>query len=72
MKGEQIKELRKQAGYTQTAFAQKCDMQRKHYQRIESGELPVSDIKMFTAYKIAKTLGISLDELYSEGSEFQE
>ncbi|MEM5795159.1 MAG: helix-turn-helix transcriptional regulator [Bacillota bacterium] len=55
--------LRKLAGMTQTKVASLCEINLRYYQKIESGENPLSNVALKTAVKLANALGITLDEL---------
>lgn len=52
--GQRIKELRKQAGFTQEEFAAKADIDYKYLQRIEGKTPPDLGIELIN--KIAKAL----------------
>lgn len=56
--GKRIKELRKQAGYTQETFAAKINMSHRTYSGIESGAHSTS---IETFVDISNTLGCTLD-----------
>lgn len=58
--GERVRELRKNAGYSQEAFADLCNLDRTYVGGIERGErnLSLKNIEL-----IARTLGISIAEL---------
>ena len=59
--GERLKELRNAKGLSQEKFALSIDMDRTYYASVESGKRNVS-IKNID--KIAKGLGVSLEELF--------
>lgn len=59
--GERIKTLRLKKGYSQEKFSLSIDMDRTYYASVESGKRNIS-IKNIA--KIAKGLGLSLEELF--------
>lgn len=58
--GLRVRELRKAAGHSQEAFADKCGLDRTYVGGIERGE---RNLSLRNIEGIAKTLGISLSEL---------
>lgn len=59
--GERIKELRNAQGMSQEKFALSIDMDRTYYASVESGKRNVS---INNIDKIARGLGVSLEELF--------
>lgn len=59
--GDRIKELRKQANLTQEEFARKADIPYATLLKIENNT--VKNPTMITLVKIAKALGIKIDDL---------
>lgn len=59
--GQRIRELRAQQGISQERFALSIDMDRTYYASVESGR---RNISLINIEKIAKGLGISLEELF--------
>ncbi|MGA2897662.1 MAG: helix-turn-helix transcriptional regulator [Acidobacteriaceae bacterium] len=59
--GQRIRELRKDQGYSQEAFADKCGVHRTFMGTIERGE---SNLSFQNIHKVAATLGISLSTLF--------
>lgn len=60
--GSRVRALRTQAGFSQEAFAGKCELDRTYVGGIERGERNVS---LRNIEVIARALGISLSELMS-------
>jgi transcriptional regulator with XRE-family HTH domain len=60
--GKVIRELRLERGFSQEEFAMKCGLHRTYIGSIERGE---KNVTVETAYKIAKTLNVSLSELFT-------
>ncbi len=58
---KRLKQLRKRAGLTQEAFAEKAGMSYKYYQQIEAGRK--RDLRLSTLEKLAKEHRIRLSEL---------
>jgi len=56
-----IKRLRKQRGLSQDKLSKLADISHNTIIKIESGA--IQSPRMDTAHKIAKTLGVSLDDL---------
>ena len=59
--GQRITVLRKQQGYSQEAFADKCGVHRTFMGTIERGE---SNLSFKNIHKVAINLGISLSTLF--------
>ena len=59
--GDKIKTLRTKQGLTQDALARKCDIPYSTLTKIESNVITKPSIQ--TVAKIAKGLGISIDDL---------
>ncbi len=58
---KRLKQLRKRAGLTREAFAEKAGMSYKYYQQIEAGRK--RDLRLSTLEKLAKEHRIRLSEL---------
>ncbi len=61
--GQRVRELRKNAGLSQEAFADQCGLDRTYVGGIERGE---RNLALRNIALIAKTLGISLSELMDD------
>ncbi len=61
--GERIKQLRLDKGISQEKFAISIDMDRTYYASVENGKRNISIVNI---EKIAKGLGVSLEELFRE------
>ncbi len=59
--GTRIKELRNAKGLSQEKFALSIDMDRTYYASVEAGK---RNISINNISKIAKGLGVSLEELF--------
>lgn len=60
--GLHIRDLRRQKGLSQEAFADVCDLHRTYIGSIERGEKAIT---IATANKLAKALDIPLSEIFS-------
>lgn len=58
--GERVRELRREKGFSQEAFAEKCGLHRTYISGIERGKRNVS---LRNIEVIAQALGISISEL---------
>lgn len=58
--GNRIKELRLERGMSQLELAVKLDYEKSNMSRLEAGNV---NSGIFTYYKVAKALGITLSEL---------
>jgi transcriptional regulator with XRE-family HTH domain len=58
--GRRVRELRKEAGYSQEGFAADCGLDRTYLGGIERGE---RNVALRNIYCIARTLRISMSEL---------
>ena len=58
--GERVRELRKEAGWSQEEFADECEMDRTYVGGIERGE---RNLALRNIEKVADALGITLSEL---------
>lgn len=58
--GQRVRQLRKDAGYSQESFADKCGLDRTYMGGIERGE---RNVALRNIYRIAHALDISLSEL---------
>lgn len=61
--GARVRKLRLSKGYSQEAFATKCDLDRTYIGGIERGE---RNVALRNIEKIAKALDMTLSELVSE------
>lgn len=59
--GSRIKELRKQKGYSQSAFALECDIERTYINHLENGRKNVS---IETLEKVLSSLQISFSDFF--------
>lgn len=59
--GQRIKQLRNGQGLSQEKFALSIDMDRTYYASVESGK---RNISINNIEKIAKGLGVTLEELF--------
>jgi transcriptional regulator with XRE-family HTH domain len=57
-----LRELRKRAGLTQEAFAERAQFSYKYYQGIERGQW--TNLRLRTLEKLAAGYGITLSELF--------
>ena len=67
--GKRIEDLRKRAGYTQNALAERSGISQSHLRRVELGE---SRITVDHLQMICDTLGISLKDFFDDGTEQDE
>jgi DNA-binding XRE family transcriptional regulator len=58
--GRKVKIIRQQVGLTQTEVARRAGLDRAYLSQIEAGKRHLS---LYLAYRIAQTLGVSLDSL---------
>jgi len=61
--GQRVRDLRKEAGYSQESFAAACGLDRTYIGGIERGE---RNVALRNVDVIATTLGITLAELMEE------
>ena len=61
--GKRIRQLRKDKGYSQEGFAFECGLHRTYIGCIERGE---KNITVANVEKIAKTLKITMEELFKD------
>ena len=61
--GRRVRELRKQAGYSQEGFAHECGLDRTYVGGVERGERNVAIVNIA---KIANALGISISDLFGK------
>ena len=64
--GVRVRQLRKERGWSQEAFADLCGLHRTYIGSIERGE---QNISLENIQKLAATLGISLAELFAPFDE---
>jgi putative transcriptional regulator len=60
---QKVKEVRESRGFTQGEVAERLDISRQTYARIESGE---SDLTLGQAVKLAKMLDLTLADITGE------
>jgi transcriptional regulator with XRE-family HTH domain len=65
--GDRLKRLRKAAGMTQQALATAAGLSMSAIIHIEAGRIP--DPRLSTLKALARALGVTLDELGSNGGE---
>ncbi|MGB5823217.1 MAG: helix-turn-helix transcriptional regulator [Proteocatella sp.] len=65
---EKIKELRKNANFTQTEMAEKIDVSLRTYKNYELGESYPRNRKVY--YRLADALGVDVNYLLTEDEEF--
>lgn len=58
-----IKELRKEKGLTQTQLAELAGTGQNRISQYESGDLPVENMTIGQAKKIADALGVKIEDL---------
>ena len=58
-----IKELRKEKGLTQTQLAELAGTGQSRISQYESGDMPVENMTIGQAKKIADALGVKLEDL---------
>lgn len=61
--GRRVRELRREQGFSQESFADKCGVHRTFMGTIERGE---SNLSFQNIVKVAETLGISLSVLFTD------
>ena len=59
--GNQIRKLRKAAGFSQESFASECSLDRAYYGGIERGERNIASINLV---QIATALDVEVGELF--------
>jgi len=57
--GQKIRKLRKEKGWSQEAFADKCGIQRAHMSLIERGK---QNLTLATLENICRNLGVTMSE----------
>jgi transcriptional regulator with XRE-family HTH domain len=65
--GQRVRALRKRAGYSQEAFADRCGLDRTYMGGIERGE---RNVALRNIHRIAQALEISLAELMEGCDDF--
>ena len=58
--GDRVRELRKEAGWSQEEFADEADLDRTYIGGIERGE---RNLALRNIHKIAETFGVTISEL---------
>jgi len=58
--GQHIARKRQEAGFNQSQFALRCDMDRQNMSRLEKGK---KNLQVITLRRLAKELGIEVKEL---------
>ena len=64
--GQAIRRLRKEAGFSQESFADKCKLHRTYMGSVERGE---TNISLDNIERIAKALSLSAGELLMEAEK---
>ena len=64
--GDILRKFRERRGYSQEEFAERCEISRAYYGRIERGEHSVTIEK---CYKIASALNVRIADLFEEMPE---
>ena len=59
--GQRIREIRKGKGYSQEELASRADLDRTYMTSVECGRRNISIVNL---YKIAKALGVTLEEMF--------
>ena len=59
--GKRIREVRKEKGFSQEELAGRADLDRTYMTSVECGRRNISIINL---HKIAKALGVTLEELF--------
>ena len=59
--GQRIREIRKEKGYSQEELASRADLDRTYMTSVECGRRNISIVNL---NKIAKALGVTLEELF--------
>jgi transcriptional regulator with XRE-family HTH domain len=62
---ENVRSLRKQAGWTQEQAADAMEIATRHYQKIEAGDVNVT---VATLVRVAKAFGVGVKALFEEGN----
>lgn len=58
-----LKQLRKNAGFTQQELADKANLNIRLVQKYEKGDTKIGNMTLLTAVSVAKALGITAEEL---------
>ena len=61
--GNNLRKFRESNNYSQEQFAEKCEISRAYYGRLERGE---HSITLDTCYKISHALEIHISELFTD------
>lgn len=64
--GRRLRALREAKGWTLERSAERCDLDLKHLQKIEAGQLNVT---LVTLVRLSKGLGCSMADLFARGVE---
>ncbi len=67
MRNELLIRLRRAAGLTQKQIAEACGVNYRWIGKLEHGEAQLSNITFANAYRLAKALGVSMEELRAAG-----
>ena len=59
--GKRIREVRKEKGFSQEELAARADLDRTYMTSVECGRRNISIVNL---HKIAKALGVTLEELF--------
>ena len=65
MKGEKLKQVRKQCGYTQNGLAERAGVSQTHLRRVELGQ---ADITIGHLQLLCDAMSISLKDFFEEDS----
>lgn len=64
-----LKDMRKQAGYTQAQLADICGINRRTLQDYEQGHKPIESAKGETLYRLSQVLGYSINDILKDSCE---
>ncbi len=59
--GQRIREIRKEKGYSQEELASRADLDRTYMTSVECGRRNISIVNL---HKIAKALGVTMEEMF--------
>ena len=66
-----LSSLRMEKGFSQRRVARESGVSYQHYSKLENGDRG-GKVSLLIIGRIAKVLGVSLDELYLKESEYQD
>lgn len=58
-----LKRIRKESGLTQSQLAEASGVNIRMIQHYEQGQKPINSAEAFTVYKLAKSLGCTIEDL---------